>query len=136
MPMRAPWEPGFAVGHELIDTQHRGLLAQCDQLADHCVSPDETTRDHHFDQAFEQLKALARQHFETEAALLAHGSADDLEDHQVERAEFEELLAETVTTDNFDRLELQRFLTLWWMGHIQGWVQRQRALLQGDNASA
>lgn len=129
MPMRAPWEPDFAVGHDVIDAQHRGLLAQCDQLAEHCLSSADASRDARFDQAFEQLKALARQHFETEADLLARSSALDLEDLQVECAEFDELLAEIVTTDNFDRLELQRFLTLWWMGHIQGWVQRQRALL-------
>ena len=58
MPMRAPWEPGFAVGHALIDAQHRGLLAQCDQMAEHCLSGADAASDARFDQAFEQLRAL------------------------------------------------------------------------------
>ena len=70
--------------------------------------------------AFERLRALAREHFATEAALLAERGHADLDDHAAECEEFDYLVDEIVTTDNFSRLELQRFLALWCLGHISG----------------
>jgi hemerythrin-like metal-binding protein len=134
MPMRAPWGPEFSVGHELIDAQHRDLLAQCDLLADLCAGAGDEARDRQFDQAFDRLKALAREHFETEASLLADRGFPDLEDHRIECDEFEYLASDIATAENFERLELQRFLTLWCIGHIKGSLAPQRALLAGGEA--
>ena len=121
MPTRVPWEPNFSVGHEAIDSQHRAMLDQCNRLADLCAGGEGADRQ--FAQAFEQLRALAREHFETEAALLAERDHPDLDDHAAECEEFDYLVDEIVTTDHFDRLELQRFLALWCLGHISGSVQ-------------
>jgi hemerythrin-like metal-binding protein len=121
MPTRLPWEPNFSVGHETIDVQHQALLSQCNRLADLCTGGQEADRQ--FDQAFEQLRTLARAHFETEAALLADRDHLDVEDHAAECEEFDYLVDEIVTTDHFDRLEVQRFLALWCLGHISGSVQ-------------
>lgn len=118
MPTRLPWESRFGVGHELIDAQHRAMLDQCNLLADLCAGGDEADRQ--FDQAFERLRALAREHFAAEAALLAERGHADLDDHAAECEEFDYLVDEIVTTDNFSRLELQRFLALWCLGHISG----------------
>lgn len=129
MPTRLPWDPHFDVGHELIDAQHRAMLDQCNRLADLCAGGEKADRA--FDQAFEQLRALAHQHFETEAALrVEHGRAD-VEDHAAECEEFDYLVGEVVTTGHFERLELQRFLSLWCLGHIAGSAQARRALLAG-----
>ena len=73
--------------------------------------------------------------FETEAALLARCGCADLEDHRIECDEFEYLAGEIATTENFDRLELQRFLALWCLGHIKGSAGQLRAVLAGGNAS-
>ena len=124
--MRAAWEPGFATGHELIDAQHQGLLTQCNLLADLCDQANACgcsgahaeAGARAFDQAYEQLKVLARVHFEAEAALLADAGYPELEDHQFECDEFDYLGAEIVTAENFSRVELQRFLTLWCVGHV------------------
>jgi hemerythrin-like metal-binding protein len=121
MPTRVPWEPNFSVGHEAIDAQHQALLSQCNRLADLCTGGEDADRQ--FDQAFEQLRALARAHFAAEAALLAEREHPDVDDHAAECEEFDYLVDEIVTTDNFDRLELQRFLALWCLGHISGSVQ-------------
>ncbi len=121
MPTRVPWEPSFSVGHEAIDAQHRAMLDQCNRLAELCAGGEDADRQ--FDQAFEQLRAMAREHFETEAALLAERGHPDLDDHAAECEEFDYLVDEIVTTDHFDRLELQRFLALWCLGHISGSVQ-------------
>jgi hypothetical protein len=43
-----------------------------------------------------------------------------LEERQNEQDEFDYLANEMITTENFERIELQRFLTLWWVGHIVG----------------
>lgn len=136
MPMRVSWEPDFDVGHDLIDAQHRDLLAQCDRLADHCEAGEGEAGDRQFDQDFDRLKALAREHFETEASLLAGRGWPGLEDHRIECDEFEYLADEIVTTENFDRRELQRFLTLWWLGHIRGSARPLREFLAGGNAGA
>ena len=44
-------------------------------------------------------------------------------------AEQMDLAADIATTENFDRLELQRFVTLWWVGHIAGSAAGLRACL-------
>lgn len=142
--MRAAWEAQFGTGHELIDAQHQGLLTQCNQLADLCdqanacactgANADEVARA--FDQAFEHLKALAREHFETEAALLATGHYPELEDHQFECDEFDYLAAEIVTAENFSRVELQRFLTLWCVGHVSVAARQHGAYLAGSSVPA
>ena len=134
MPIRTPWEPAFEVGHALVDDQHRALLDRCNRLADHCQPGGDIDQDRRFDQAFDALKALARAHFDAEAALLAERGYPDLEDHQIACDEFDYLVDEIVTTDHFDRLELQRFLVLWWTGHVAGTAPSMRSFLAGDGA--
>lgn len=134
MPTRLLWEPAFESGHPAIDAQHQALLAQCTLLADHCAGAGQeaaeqafdAARDHAFDRAFDALKQQARVHFETEAALLAAGgcSADEVEDYRHESAEFEYLAADIATTANFHRLELQRFVALWCLGHVKASAQQ------------
>lgn len=106
------------------DAQHAALLAQCNALANrYCGGAAD---DAAFDAAFDQLKVLAREHFEAEAALLAAGGDPDLEGHRDELDEFEYVVSEIATTANFDRLELQRFAALWCLGHVRGSGQRVR----------
>ena len=132
MPNRVSWEPGFSLGHEVIDAQHQALLSHCNMLADHCTGAGGEQAERGFDQAFEQLKFLARQHFETEASLLAACGYPDTEDHRIDCDEFEYLADEIATTANFDRLELQRFIALWCVGHIVG-SAAQRDYLGGTS---
>jgi len=120
-----PWEPDFAVGHDVIDAQHRELLEQCQRLSEAG-----------FAQAFDQFKALARQHFETEAALLAGAAGFDPEDLHSEREEFEFLVGEIATRENFDGPEIQQFLCRWWLGHIAGSAESLRAWAAAGKASA
>lgn len=130
LPTRPTWEPDFAVGHEFIDAQHQGLLDQCHRLADLCAGEGPVGLCQ-FDQAFDRLKVLAREHFETEASLLSgssHAHADP-EDALAESEEFEYLADEIATTANFDRLELQRFLALWCVGHVKASARQLREAL-------
>ena len=73
-PIRVAWEPDFEVGQVLLDAQHRALLAQCDLLADLAGCGADPQR---FDEAFARLRTLAREHFETEAGVLAAAGDPD-----------------------------------------------------------
>jgi hemerythrin len=139
MPNRATWEPSWRIGHDTLDNQHQSLLAQCNLLADLCEAGDGENAgeagEREFDAAFTQLKTLARQHFETGAALLA-GDPERLEDYRTECDEFDYLVGEIVTAHNFSRLELQRFLTLWCVGHVAGSVASWQAWLESGHPAA
>ena len=126
MSNRMQWDPRHSVGNETLDDQHRNLLAQCNALAD-CLTDAGEDGDRRFRKIFDELMALAREHFATEEALLAGCHYPMLEEHRNERDEFDYLAAEIITTENFDKDELQSFLALWWTGHIVGSAKKQRA---------
>jgi hemerythrin len=131
-PTRVLWGPSFSVGHALMDEQHRQILAQCNALADLCAADGGNgPADAEFTQTFERLMAAAREHFATEEALLVAGAYPELDDYRCEIEEYEYLAAEIATTENFDRIELQRFLALWWIGHLTSAARQQRDFLAG-----
>lgn len=126
MANRVQWEPRLGVGNETLDAQHQAILARCNALAD-CLDAADEAR---FDETFRELMDLARAHFAAEEALLAQHGYGELDDYRSEREEFDYLAAEIITTEHFDRQELQTFLSLWWSGHILGSAARQRACLE------
>ncbi|MBL8479695.1 MAG: hemerythrin domain-containing protein [Sterolibacteriaceae bacterium] len=139
MANRVDWNPRHAVGNEILDAQHRDLLARCNALGD-CLAaggPDtDPEADRRFDLAFEELMALARAHFAAEEALLAARGFAGLDSLRNEFEEFNFLAAEIVTPANFDRQELQTFLSLWWAGHVAGTAGEHRASLAGPPAES
>ena len=134
-PSRAHWIPHFAVGHPLFDAQHQALLAQCNLLADACSRGAGEAGEREFDLAFERLKALAREHFDAEVSALEARGYPGAEDHRFECDEFEYLADEIATTANFDRVELQRFVTLWFIGHVAGTAAPMREFLAEGGAA-
>lgn len=133
MPNRVQWDPSFDVGNDILDNQHRNILAQCNAMADHVVDTSPES-DLTFQERFKELAALAREHFASEAELLARRACTTLDEHKNENDEFEYLAADVATTENFDKLELQRFLALWWIGHIMESGKRYRACATGSQA--
>ncbi|GAB1392547.1 hypothetical protein MASR1M60_07100 [Rhodocyclaceae bacterium] len=118
-PLRARWHDGLSVGNATIDAQHEQILAQCEVLAELCaVDGGNSSADPAFTAAYEQLMTLARAHFATEEALLAAAAFADLESYHHEIGEFAYLANQIATTENFDKIELQRFLAMWWVGHL------------------
>lgn len=126
MANRVQWEPRHSVGNASLDEQHQALLARCNALAD-CL---DEANDRRFDETFRELMALAREHFAAEEVLLVRCGYPELEDYRSEREEFDYLSAEIITTENFDRNELQTFLALWWTGHILGAAGKHRLFLE------
>ena len=119
MTPRLQWNPDYTVGSDSLDDQHRQILAQCNALAD-CMDETSEAGRAEFDRRFQALMALAQEHFATEEALLTGSGYPALEEHQNERDEFGYLADNIVKTEHFERSELQRFLALWWVGHIVG----------------
>ena len=119
-PVIVAWEPDFAAGHDTLDAQHRALLEQASQLAVLCTGADDPQRARAFDAALEEFKSLVRVHFECEAAELSLRGHTDLAELADELEDFDYMAGEIVTTAHFDRLELQRFLALWSLGHVTG----------------
>ncbi len=120
MPQYVPWDPAFRTGNAIIDAQHEALLGHCNRLADLCSREDGTPDEQLFDDTLAQLKTLARKHFETESALQAGEHDPDGDQGPDEADEFQYLMDEVATASNFERLELQRFLAVWCLGHIRG----------------
>ena len=129
MPSRVQWDPRFSVGDEILDAQHKYFLEQCNALAD-CLVETGDAGILKFDQLFAELMASAREHFSTEEALLVGHGYPELDDHRSVQEEFEFLADEIITTDNFDRDELQTFLALWWAGHVMSAASHYRAFLE------
>jgi len=123
------WNPRLSIGNETLDAQHRALLAHCQALAD-CLAEAGPEADARFRSTFDELMTLSREHFAAEEALLARSGYPELDTHRNEREEFDYLAAEIVTTEHFDKQELQTFLSLWWSGHILGSAGRQRPYLE------
>ena len=128
MPNRIQWNPDYRVGSEVLDAQHQAILAQCNALAD-CMADADPQSNPKFNDTFATLMAQARQHFATEESLLAQFGYPMLEEQQNEHDEFDYLANEIITTENFEPVELQRFLTLWWTGHIVGTSKKYRIFL-------
>lgn len=126
MPNRMQWNLGYSIGHETLDRQHQDILAQCNALAD-CLADAGQENDQKFETIFNQLMARAGEHFSTEEALFAQFGYPMLEEHQNEHDEFNYLTNDIITTNNFEKIELQRFLALWWVGHIVGTGKKYRA---------
>lgn len=127
MPNRVDWEADFSVGHDALDAQHREILAQCNRLADLCAAADDTP----FREAYAALMRMASAHFAAEEALLVAGAYPELDDYRCELEEYAFLAAEIATTEHFDPIELQRFLALWWVGHVMDAARQQREFLAG-----
>lgn len=129
MANRVQWTPGHSVGSASLDEQHRAILARCNDLAD-CLDAVGLEGERRFDETLRDLMALARGHFAAEEALLVRCGYPELEDYRSECEEFDYLSAEIITTENFDRNELQTFLALWWSGHILGAARNHRPCLE------
>lgn len=129
MPNRVHWVPDYSIGNETLDSQHSNILTQCIALAN-CIADAGQASDRKFHSILNELVAQGGEHFSTEETLLTQCAYPMLEEHQNERDEFDYLAKEIITTENFERIELQRFLTLWWVGHIVGSGKKYRAFLE------
>ena len=135
MTNRVQWDERYSTGSEAVDDKYRSILARCNAMAN-CLDQGGIESNRIFDEMLVSLLAHARQHFAWEEAMLEIGDSPELEDHRCEQEEFNFLAAEIITTDNFDRAELQTFLALWWSGHLVAAAEIFRTLFEGRMAAS
>jgi len=126
MPNHVQWEPLYSVGNEVLDNQHKAILAQCNALVD-CTTNPRQDAEQEFCAIFSELLTTVREHFATEEALLSSAAFPELDEHRGTQQEFEYLATDIITTDNFEMSEIHRFVTLWWVGHLIDSVKKYRA---------
>jgi hemerythrin-like metal-binding protein len=126
MPNHVQWDPLYSLGNEVLDNQLKAVLAQCNAMGDCTANPGQHA-EQWFRAIFNELLASVREHFSTEEALFPITAFAELDEHRAALDEFEDLVADVITTDNFEMPEIQRFLALWWVGHMIDSAKRYRA---------
>ncbi|MDD5297388.1 MAG: bacteriohemerythrin [Rhodocyclaceae bacterium] len=129
MPNIVRWNSNYGTGNEILDHQHQDILAKCNTLADF-ISDSGPENDQQFQNIFNEIMTLVREHFATEEALLTRCGYPLIEEHMSEHDDFEYLAADIMTRENFEKAELQEFLALWWVGHIVDSGKKYRAALE------
>lgn len=127
MSAQVAWDEGYATGDADIDDRHRQLLAQCNRLAG-LLPDDGVVYSPEFQAQFDILIESVRQLFAAEQSRLEE--CPSLDAHGDEIDEFEFLVADIATAENFDAIEVQRFISLWCVGHIAGFGTRYRDWMQ------
>lgn len=133
MSVHVHWEPGFSVGHDVLDRQHKKLLGLCNEMADCLASPAGPAQTR-FHDILNELTMYGRQHFETEESLLRQYRYPDLATQQADHGAYEEKIigwAFDATIGTLDLNEAQQFLATWWKEHILVSDMQYKPLLQG-----
>jgi hemerythrin-like metal-binding protein len=82
MPNRVQWNPQHSIGNEILDNQHRNILAQCNVLAD-CIDAAQPESDQRFHQILAELMILAREHFAAEELFLTNSAYPEIDEHRM-----------------------------------------------------
>lgn len=113
------WNAEWDTGVELIDQQHRQLLAQFDQVL---KALQVKGQDRHFGSLLAFLADYVELHFSSEEALMVEVGFPDLTRHRAihdeMRARVRALLEDYETSSDLVTFELLEFLTNWLIDHI------------------
>lgn len=122
MPKKVAWDNSYSIGHNMLDHQHRKLMALCNDLAD-CLASSGPESDSLFHEILNELAAYSRLHFGAEEDLVRRHAPSELaaqvQEHEAYFNKITELLVDA-SGGNLDKLGLQRFISAWWSGHILG----------------
>jgi hemerythrin len=126
------WDSSFSVGNELLDRQHQKLMGLCNELAHYSVGNQTISRSG-FHDILNEMVLYAREHFETEEALLKELDYPGLASQEAEHFAYDEKIAEwsfNATVGDLDLSEAQSFLAAWWRNHILITDMQYRPLMQ------
>lgn len=88
--MSLQWSDDLAVGHPLIDSQHRGLF---DQFAQFLTACDQRRGPKHLHELFDFLDQYVKMHFRAEEALMERFDYPEADRHKLEHSYFIDQLA-------------------------------------------
>jgi hemerythrin len=117
---KVAWLQRYSVGVEELDEQHQAIFRIVNQLDD-AISAGAK---HEIVGTFSRVMDYARAHFAHEEAFMARIEYAELEGHQREHARFVSKITNLwegfLAGEDDIAPELQRFLTEWLIGHIDG----------------
>jgi hemerythrin len=122
MPFKTTWDDSFSVGNAILDSQHQQLLEICNRLAE-CIGMTGRDSDGLFHEVLNELAVYGKKHFITEEHLLSQLGYSSLADQLAEHAAYDEKLAAVLiaaVAGKLEKIELQRYLSHWWVDHILG----------------
>ncbi len=113
------WKESYSVGVELLDNQHKGLIALINRLSSAPI--DRVT----MGKVFDELKMYVKEHFAAEEQLLEKVNFKDLVAHKKEHKHFEQWLSAVnqtygmaATSPELISESVNEFLCGWLINHI------------------
>lgn len=130
------WIPEYSVGNEILDGQHKRLLALCARALS-CLERTDEGAAEETRAILRELGDYAREHFATEERMLEACGYEKLgahrEDHASYAAQLDEFLARAAT-ESIDAAMLCLCVTDWWSRHILEADRRYRECIVGGAA--
>ncbi len=120
MTVNTRWEERFSVGNSTLDLQHQRLLEICNQLAE-CIEMEGRSADARFHEVLNELAVYGKKHFITEEHLLQQLAYPALGDQIAEHGAYQDKLSGVLidaVRGKLEKIELQEFLSHWWVDHI------------------
>jgi hemerythrin-like metal-binding protein len=112
------WHDSFATGINIVDEQHRGLVAIINTLHYSLVVQHDASR---LRSIFDMIFAYAKVHFNTERELMDASAYPRINDHILQHENFKEEVTRIFVScldEGGDAQELLEFLKYWWKEHI------------------
>jgi hemerythrin-like metal-binding protein len=114
------WNPSYSVGNDILDNQHKKLLALCKEAENlYKVRNPEFSDKYHA--IFDELCTYIQEHFRSEEELLEANEYPDLIAHKKEHNNYITNFSKIVdgaSKGDLDINKLNCFLTEWWLNHI------------------
>jgi hemerythrin len=132
MTVNTRWEERFSVGNNTLDLQHKRLLEICNQLAE-CIEMEGRSADTRFHEVLNELAVYGKNHFITEEHLLQQLAYPALGDQIGEHGAYQDKLSGVLidaVRGKLEKIELQEFLSHWWVDHILGSDMQYKPFLE------
>jgi len=116
----AVWDDSYSVGSEIVDSQHKGLVAMTNELF-RCRNRKGAAADVAFLRAVKKALEYAKTHFSTEEKYMVETNYPDMDAHIEEHKTFVTDILKIVREfdqDNAKPINLARFLKNWLLNHI------------------
>lgn len=114
------WNPDYSVGNDILDNQHKKLLALCKDAAT-CMKDDTEAGDKRFHLVLDELFKYSKDHFSAEEDILKSINYPNLNAQLTEHLDYVEKLAEYLykaSSGLLDKAGVSQFVSDWWHSHI------------------
>ena len=114
------WDDSYSLGFEIVDNQHKGLVAMTNELFQSCKE-EGSVADTALEKTIKEALEYAQTHFYTEEKYMKETNYPNLSPHRKEHEDFVAQVRKTLEEFEQGRAEpiiLARFLKKWLLNHI------------------